>query len=1398
MSLHLRKSSARLVLTLVFILSGLLSANTLYSQVSYNITYLPSSGRPYTGGPTLDATTTGYTTIVNGPTANPNSSWHGPFTLPFAFDFYGAAVTDYYVSDNGLMTFSTPTTTPPTGNNSSLPTTDLPDNTIAALWDSPNNTATGTNDNIWIRTYGTAPDRSFVVMWYSFAYGSGPSTSSFNYVEIVLEETTNRVIVGEMYNNGNVIASTIGLQQNATTAVEYSSTHDSQNTQNKGANSTDNDQFIFDPFNLQPNDGLVSAIEAPFNGGCISSSGGTDSVRIEFTSSSTTPLSNIPVYYSFDGGAPVAGTIAGPVATNTTVSYTFPTPITVPGGAVTYPLEAWCEIPGDPDTSNDTTELSFQTKGLVNTFPYFEDFESGPGSWEIELNATAIINSSWAFGTPDQPPFVTAASGDSCFFNGDTPTDQYNANEASWAYLRCLDLSTVNIPIFEASIYLAAEGTFDGMILQSSVDGGASWQDVGAVNSTNPDALNWYNQGSLGGFLGGAFWNSNDAWDGAHPQAPGWFKVRHELVGLENEPDVQLRFAFASDGSVQNEGAGFDDVLIYDKPDIDLRALQVVGPASSCDLSTNEQVTIRIENGGAQPQSNFTVGYILNPGNIIVTETFTGTINPNDIAEYTFTTTEDFSTPNTYEIFGFTDIANDTVFPGNDTTDLYQLFNVVPVASFPFLDDFESGAEGWSTDNPDLWRLGTPNNGTAPLPPGVNAWTTSPGYEANETGSVISRCYDFSSLGSPGVKFDIAWDIGFADGVVLQYSLDGGTTWTRLGDVGDGKNWYNQTNITSNPGGQSQAWGSGSTGFAASQPWLTATYAAPELANEPDVRFRFAFSANNTTSAADEGFSFDNFQIVELPSLDLGGNQVFCFGDTLTLEVDSTIFDNVFWSTTDTTFALDVTSPAIVFAIANYQDFIVSDTVVVDFSFPTVDLGSDLDVCGTGPETLTADASGPGTFLWSTNATTQSISVSPPNQTISVTYTDTVGCTATDQVDVEFFEIPEIQLGPDQQICAGDVFVLDASTNVSPLTHDFVWSTGEQVGAIFVSSPNTYTVIATSVNGCTDTASVTVDVLPSPAVNLGQDIYECDGVIDVTLNAGNSNASSWSWSEITPGGGTSQIASTQTVDITESGVYAVRVENSVGCADEDTITVGLSNPPVVDLPSSLEGCGTVTLDAGNLGVDYLWTTLETASEIEVSSSGTYGVTVIDQFGCEATASIDVTVTPIPDVAFYHPSSIFVLDSVQFIDNTVPVGDSFEWDFGTGDVSTQQNPVYVFQDAGNFPVTLTVTEGNCQASFTDTITVDAFTDRNEYAALSDLQVYPNPTDGIVQLTGTLAQASAGQVILFDANAREIRRQRFDATTQINETIDLTGAAAGVYFVIVEAGENRAQFKLIKSE
>jgi len=203
------------------------------------------------------------------------------------------------------------------------------------------------------------------------------------------------------------------------------------------------------------------------------------------------------------------------------------------------------------------------------------------------------------------------------------------------------------------------------------------------------------------------------------------------------------------------------------------------------------------------------------------------------------------------------------------------------ISSFPHTQDFQSSDGSWTPNAAGSWVWG---NVTKPVinSSGSLCWTNNSlttGYPANAQVHVTSPCYDFSSLTNPHLSCRVWWETERGwDGVNLQYSTNGGATWTRLGNFGDpvnclNANWYNANSITwlDVPVANSSGWsgnitpitGSCTNGFG-SGGWVLAQKCLPlALAGQPNVIFRFHLGAGSTCQ--DDGFAFDDFTIQESP-----------------------------------------------------------------------------------------------------------------------------------------------------------------------------------------------------------------------------------------------------------------------------------------------------------------------------------------------------------------------------------------------------------------------------------------------------------------------------------------------------------------------------------------------------
>jgi hypothetical protein len=140
-----------------------------------------------------------------------------------------------------------------------------------------------------------------------------------------------------------------------------------------------------------------------------------------------------------------------------------------------------------------------------------------------------------------------------------------------------------------------------------------------------------------------------------------------------------------------------------------------------------------------------------------------------------------------------------------------------------------------------------------------------------------------------------------------------------------------------------------------------------------------------------------------LPLVNLGADSTVCGSLTL----DATTADVVYmWNTGDTTGTISASTSGTYDVIITDINTGCSNTDTVDVivnALPFVNLGGDTTLCDT--LTYTLDAGTAVSYLWSDASTNQTL-VTSVTGTYSVTVSDSIGCSATDAVDVTFISCP--------------------------------------------------------------------------------------------------------------------------------------------------------------------------------------------------------------------------------------------------------------------------------------------------------------------------------------------------------------------------------------------------------
>jgi subtilisin-like proprotein convertase family protein len=103
---------------------------------------------------------------------------------------------------------------------------------------------------------------------------------------------------------------------------------------------------------------------------------------------------------------------------------------------------------------------------------------------------------------------------------------------------------------------------------------------------------------------------------------------------------------------------GIDNIRIERIFPVDMKMHPYAGTTFGCSFSSGEEISIDVENLGANVQTGFPVAYQINNGPV-VSETIPDPVAPGDVYTYIFNTGADFSVPGTYYVKFFTQLPGD-------------------------------------------------------------------------------------------------------------------------------------------------------------------------------------------------------------------------------------------------------------------------------------------------------------------------------------------------------------------------------------------------------------------------------------------------------------------------------------------------------------------------------------------------------------------------------------------------------------------------------------------------------------------------------------------------------------------------------------------------------------------
>lgn len=432
--------------------------------------------------------------------------------------------------------------------------------------------------------------------------------------------------------------------------------------------------------------------------------------------------------------------------------------------------------------------------------------------------------------------------------------------------------------------------------------------------------------------------------------------------------------------------------------------------------------------------------------------------------------------------------------------------------------------------------------------------------------------------------------------------------------------------------------------------------------------------------------------------------------------------------------------------------------------------------CGSnnGSASVTITGGTPGyTYNWSTGGTGSSIS-GLTAATYTVTVSDANSCSGTASAVVANSSSLVSTKASTNVTCFGGSNGT-ASVNVTSGTpnYTYLWSNLANTPVVGNLTAGNYYVTITDGSNCQHVDSFTItqpaDMVMQITTNSAHCFGEASGMANASASGGNSGYV-FNWSNSTSGASTGNLA---------AGNYAVTVTDASNCTSSATFIIDepaaiTTNTTFTSISCFGESNATANvIPSGGIGnFTYSWCNGNTTHNASGLSAGVCAVTVTDDNGCSATASVTIQ----------QPAQIQLTTSTTngsaSVDTVTGGAAPFTFVWSNGDTTQTITGV----PSGNYVVTVTDNNG-CTAAAGVTVLGTGI--RSEASEIS-FSVFPNPASSEIILSLNKANAATSMELKNVLGQSVLSRNISASQTKI----DVSSFANGIYFIEVKQGDKKS--------
>lgn len=302
-------------------------------------------------------------------------------------------------------------------------------------------------------------------------------------------------------------------------------------------------------------------------------------------------------------------------------------------------------------------------------------------------------------------------------------------------------------------------------------------------------------------------------------------------------------------------------------------------------------------------------------------------------------------------------------------------------------------------------------------------------------------------------------------------------------------------------------------------------------------------------------------------------------------------------------------------------------TSITVASGPTIALSPSSISCHDGNDgsiTANVTGSGPYDYNWSSGSSSQtSNGLSTGNYSVMVT--DDNGCTNQASLYMANPDDMNLSLIVDDPLCnGGNDGSIQANASAGNGGYSYVWNNGDADSNANDLVAGTYSVVVTDGNGCTKTASATIDNPAAIQLTVTSEPTSCPGTGDgsVLANAsGGAGGFTYAWSNG---------LTVNEIDGLPAANYSVVVTDDNGCTANSTVTIESPQEIEAQLFDFDIACGgslgSANIDpiGGTGALVIAWSSGDSGMAIDQLEPGSYSVTITDANNCVVSESFEIT------------------------------------------------------------------------------------------------------------------------------------------------------------------------------